>query len=46
MKVKSKVVNLIASYEAPMIEVIDIKLEQNILQAGSGSGPGTPGGAW
>lgn len=44
MKVKSKVEKVTASYEAPMIEVIDIKLEQNILQAGSG--PDTPGEAW
>lgn len=33
-----------AFYEAPTIEIIDIKLEQHILQAGSG--PDTPGEVW
>jgi hypothetical protein len=47
MKAKSKVENVIASYEAPMIEVIDIRLEQNILlSASTGDTPGTPGGPW
>ncbi|MDD2590003.1 MAG: hypothetical protein PHO13_04360 [Fermentimonas sp.] len=44
MKTNSKVSKVLAFYEAPMIEVIDIKLEQNILQ--TGSGPTTPGEVW
>lgn len=46
MKEKLKIKNVIASYEAPTIKVIDIKLEQNILQAGSGNTPDIPGGPW
>lgn len=42
MKKDSNVVE-VATYVAPMIEVYDIVLEQNILQAGSGSDlPGEP----
>lgn len=44
MKTKSKVENEFASYEAPLFEVIDIKLEQNILQ--TGSSPDMPGDVW
>jgi hypothetical protein len=34
------------TYTAPDIEIIDIQLEQNILQSGSGDIPGMPGEPW
>lgn len=47
---KSKVKNVVISYKAPTLEVVDIKLEQNILEAGSGNGSGdtpfTGGEGW
>jgi hypothetical protein len=47
MKAKSNVqIECAASYEAPMIEVIDIRLDQNILQTGSSPSPDTPGEVW
>lgn len=33
-------------YEAPMIEVTRIVIEQNILQSGSGTSPDMPGDFW
>lgn len=36
------------NYIAPNIEVVEIKIEQNILTSGSGDGslPGMPGSNW
>lgn len=46
MKAKLEVITN-ASYEAPMIEIIDIKLDQNILDVGSSPDtPDTPGEVW
>lgn len=33
-------------YISPDIEVVEIEIEQNILQAGSGDLPGLPGENW
>lgn len=33
-------------YISPEIEVVEIEIEQNILQAGSGDIPGLPGEDW
>ena len=36
----------VEQYTAPDIEIIDIEVEQNILQSGSGDLPGMPGEGW